>query len=234
MSAEEAIDIPAGGVTLQSRFVYEWPVRLWHWVNALCVVVLAVTGYYIGNPLLPNMPGEASQSFFIGYVRFAHFTAGYVFAIGILARLYWAFAGNQYARHLLVPDLFSGQTWRECWDLAKYYLLLDRQKRLYVGSNPLDQVAVLLLFTLPAIFLIFTGFALYGEGTGHGSWQYLLFGWVLDLFGGSQWVRTWHRVAMWAMVCYVIIHVYLAIREDVVSRQSYISTMISGYRMFKG
>ena len=28
-------------------------------------------------------------------------------------------------------------------------------------------------------------------------------------------------------------HVYVAIREDIMSRQSLISTMISGYRMFK-
>jgi Ni/Fe-hydrogenase 1 B-type cytochrome subunit len=30
-----------------------------------------------------------------------------------------------------------------------------------------------------------------------------------------------------------MLHVYTAIREDVVSRQSLISTMISGWRLFK-
>ena len=30
-----------------------------------------------------------------------------------------------------------------------------------------------------------------------------------------------------------MIHVYVAIREDIMSRQSLISTMISGWRMFK-
>ena len=34
-------------------------VRAWHWINALAIVVLAVTGYFIGSPL-PSMPGEAS------------------------------------------------------------------------------------------------------------------------------------------------------------------------------
>jgi len=38
---------------------------------------------------------------------------------------------------------------------------------------------------------------------------------------------------MWVLIVYVIIHVYLVIRQDVLSRQSYISTMISGFRMFK-
>ncbi len=32
-------------------YVWEVPVRIWHWVMALCMVVLAVTGYLIGTPL---------------------------------------------------------------------------------------------------------------------------------------------------------------------------------------
>ena len=33
------------------EYVYEAPVRLWHWINAACILVLAVTGYLIGSPL---------------------------------------------------------------------------------------------------------------------------------------------------------------------------------------
>ena len=36
---------------LQTVYVYEAPVRLWHWVNALAIVVLATTGYFIASPL---------------------------------------------------------------------------------------------------------------------------------------------------------------------------------------
>lgn len=32
-------------------YVYEAPVRLWHWINALTITVLAITGYFIANPL---------------------------------------------------------------------------------------------------------------------------------------------------------------------------------------
>ncbi|PWB80064.1 MAG: Ni/Fe-hydrogenase, b-type cytochrome subunit, partial [Methylocystaceae bacterium] len=35
---------------LQTVYVYEAPVRLWHWVNALAIVVLALTGYLIATP----------------------------------------------------------------------------------------------------------------------------------------------------------------------------------------
>jgi Ni/Fe-hydrogenase 1 B-type cytochrome subunit len=35
------------------------------------------------------------------------------------------------------------------------------------------------------------------------------------------------------MVTFVILHVYAAIREDIMGRQSIVSTMISGHRTFK-
>jgi Ni/Fe-hydrogenase 1 B-type cytochrome subunit len=58
--------------------------------------------------------------------------------------------------------------------------------------------------------------------------------WVIPLFGGnSQTVHTWHHLGLWGMTIFVTLHVYAAIREDIMGRQSMVSTMISGYRTFK-
>jgi len=38
---------------------------------------------------------------------------------------------------------------------------------------------------------------------------------------------------MWLTLIFVMLHVYAAIREDIMARQSIVSTMISGYRTFK-
>ncbi len=46
-------------ITSQGYYIYEAPVRLWHWITALSIVVLAVTGYFIGRPL-PSIQGEAT------------------------------------------------------------------------------------------------------------------------------------------------------------------------------
>ena len=43
----------------------------------------------------------------------------------------------------------------------------------------------------------------------------------------------WSDQKIWVIVVFVMLHVYTAIREDIMSRQSLISTMISGWRMFK-
>jgi Ni/Fe-hydrogenase 1 B-type cytochrome subunit len=68
---------------------------------------------------------------------------------------------------------------------------------------------------------------------GLGSWQDRLFGWVIPLMGGSQAVHSWHHLGMWGIVTFVILHVYAAVREDIMSRQTMISTMISGQRTFR-
>ena len=80
------------GQSTKSVYVYEAPVRLWHWINAASITVLALTGYFIGKPL-PTMPGEASANYLMGYIRFAHFTAGYLLAVGLIGRAYWALVG---------------------------------------------------------------------------------------------------------------------------------------------
>src|SRR5579872_5888567 len=67
-------------------YVYEAPVRICHWVNAISIIVLMVTGYLIGTPL-PTVAGEASANFVMGYIRFTHIAAGQVLAVFFLARL---------------------------------------------------------------------------------------------------------------------------------------------------
>jgi Ni/Fe-hydrogenase 1 B-type cytochrome subunit len=222
----------ARGQSIKSVYVYEAPVRFWHWINALSIVVLCLTGYFIGRPL-PTMPGEASDHFLMGYIRFAHFAAGYILAVGLLGRIYWAFVGNHHARELFSVPIFQRVYWQEVAGMLRWYAFIAPRPGRYVGHNPLARFAMFFVFVLTCIFMVFTGFALYGEGSQAGSWQERLFGWVIPLFGQSQDVHSWHRVGMWAMIVFVILHIYAAIREDIMGRQSVVSTMISGYRTFK-
>lgn len=220
------------GQSIKSVYVYEAPVRLWHWINALAITVLCITGYFIGQPL-PTMPGEASSHFLMGYIRFAHFSAGYVFAIGLVVRAYWAVVGNHHARELFTVPLLSRSYWAEVGGMLRWYAFLSKRPGRYVGHNPLARFAMFFVFLLCAVFMVFTGFALYGEGLGMGSWADRLFGWVIPLMGQSQDVHTFHRLGMWVIVTFVVVHIYAAVREDIMGRQSVVSTMVSGHRTFK-
>ncbi len=65
-----------------SHYVFEAPVRIWHWLTVLCMAVLMVTGYFIGKPL-PSVSGEATYLFYMGYIRLIHFSAGMIFYRGL-------------------------------------------------------------------------------------------------------------------------------------------------------
>ena len=213
-------------------YVFEVPVRIWHWVHALAIVVLAITGYLIASPL-PSMGGEASDSFLMGNIRLIHFITAMVFVVGIFVRLYWAIVGNRYARGLLIPPLWSGEYWSRMWHEVKMYLFLTRKVAKYRGHNPLAMMFMWLFNVVLALFMVCTGFALYSQGTGDGSWADVMFGWVFAIEPSSQAVRMWHLVGMWLMVAFAIVHIYMVLRADVMSRQNGVSAMIDGYRRFK-
>lgn len=230
-AAADALEV-ARASSIKSVYVYEAPVRAWHWINALAITVLAISGYFIGSPL-PTQPGEASANFLMGYIRFAHFAAGYILAVGLLGRIYWAFVGNHHARELFWVPIFQRAYWHDLLGMLKWYAFLSDRPGRFVGHNPLARFAMVFGFVGLTLFMIITGFALYGEGAQMGSWQERLFGWVIPLMGQSQDVHTWHHLGLWGLVIFVILHVYAAIREDIMGRSSVVSTMISGHRTFK-
>ena len=149
----------------EAVYVYEAPVRLWHWVNAFAILTLCVTGYFIGSPL-PSVPGEASNSFLFGWIRYIHFASGYVLFVGFLFRLYWALVGNRHARQVFLPPVWRGRFWRELFHEVVWYAMIVRQPMKYKGHNPLATFVMHIMFVWGAIFMIVTGLALYGEGAG--------------------------------------------------------------------
>jgi Ni/Fe-hydrogenase 1 B-type cytochrome subunit len=213
-------------------YVYEAPVRAWHWIHALSIFVLAGTGYLIANPL-PTLSGEASDHFLMGTIRLVHFIAAFVFAAGLFVRTYWAIVGNEFARELFIVPMWRGEWWKRVWHEIKFYAFATRKMSKNPGHNPLAQFFMWAINVVLALFMVCTGFALYSQGTGAGSWADKMFGWVFVIEPSSQTVRMWHLMGMWLMLLFIIIHIYMVIRADVMSRQNGISVMINGWRTFK-
>lgn len=215
-------------------YVYELPVRLWHWTAALAIAVLALTGWLISRAPWPVLAGQPWSMHWMDDIRLAHFIAGYVLLVGLVGRIYWALVGNRYAREIFLPKVWRAQWWHEFARTVRWYLLLERETAKEAGHNPLAQVAMLGVFLLGSAFEVVTGFALYGEGAGIRSWASRAFSsWVIPLFGSSQAVHTWHHLVMWYVLIFVVVHLYMVVREDIMSRQTMISTMVDGWRYFK-
>jgi Ni/Fe-hydrogenase 1 B-type cytochrome subunit len=217
---------------LPDAHIYGVGIRFWHWTNALMIVILSVTGYFIGTPP-PSSIGDTSVLYWMGWIRFIHLAAGYLFGVLSLMRLWLAFTAGGVAHQLFVPAI-----WRASWldgfiKQVEWNLLLTDRPFRYIGLNPLGNIAMILLFLIPGLVLILTGFAMYAEVTGHDSWQYLMFGWMTSLFGNTLDLHILHRLAMWVVLAFVMAHIYIAVREDVLSRQTTVSTMLSGDRLYR-
>ena len=211
-------------------YLWEWPIRAMHWAAAVSIVVLVVTGFYIAKPYFIT-GGEASAHYLMGWMRFLHFAAAGVFVATAIVRAYWLFAGNQFERwRALFP--VTKQDWVNLVKQAKFYLMIQPEKAPhYLGHNPLQQLSYTGLYLLAGAQVV-TGFAMYGQSRPGGLW-YTLFGWVVPLLGGIQVVHFVHHVLMWAFLIFIPIHVYLALRADLLERTGTISSIISGGRFVR-
>jgi len=217
---------------LEPAYVYEAPVRLAHWIMVICITGLAVTGYLIGAPL-PAIDGEATFHYFFGYIRMIHFILAWILLATFLVRVYWALVGNHSARAIFIVPVWRGSWWRGLLSQLRYYLFLQKEPSLWVGHNPLAQLAMFAMFTLGVIFMLITGFAIYAEQWGWGLWPMDLMGWVFVVGEQPQMVRTLHHLGMYYVLLFALVHMYMVLREDIMSRESVVSTMINGLRMWK-
>ena len=215
--------------TGEYRWVYlwEWPIRAMHWVAVGCLVVLVVTGLFIGRPYFMTT-GEASDHFLMGWVRFAHFSAAAVLVMTAIVRAYWLLMGNRYERFAALFPV-RPRDWVNLVKMVRFYLMIEPDKApRYLGHNPLQQLSYTGMYAIAAV-MVLTGFALYGQATPGGI-IYGLTNWIGPLFGGMPVVRFVHHALTWTFLIFIPIHVYLAIRADHLERTGVISSIVSGGR----
>jgi Ni/Fe-hydrogenase 1 B-type cytochrome subunit len=202
-------------------------VRLYHWVNAICVLTLIVTGYIIGNPVNIAYADEAYQQYWFGTVRFIHFVTAFVFFFNFLARIYWGFVGNRFSSwRNFIPH--NTRQFREISETLRTDILQTKaQGHISLGHNSLAGFIYFLSF-LVFLFQAFTGFALYSSMSS--SWLPRLFTWVVPLMGGDFAVRQWHHALMWFFIVFTIIHIYLVFYHDYVEGRGTTSSMAGGWK----
>lgn len=217
----------AQSVPYRRIYVWELPVRLYHWVNASCVFLLIVTGYLIGNPVGITYSHEAYQQYWFGTVRFVHFASGFVYFFNFLVRIYWGFAGNRYAQWRNFIPCAAAQ-WREICEVLRVDILQTKiHGTISIGHNALAGLIYFLSF-LMFLFQAVTGFALYSS-MSH-SFLPRLFAWIVPLMGGDFAVRQWHHMGMWFFVVFTIIHVHLVFYHDYVEGRGTTSSMVGGWK----
>jgi Ni/Fe-hydrogenase 1 B-type cytochrome subunit len=211
-------------------YVWELPVRFYHWINALCIVVLAVTGYLIGSPPALKSSTEASFGYWFGTVRFVHFVTAFVFFFNFVFRIYWGFVGNKYAQWSNFI-IHRGDQLREMRDVLRVDVLQAKAAPLEsVGHNSLAGFTYFISF-LVFLFQAVSGFGMYAA-MSH-SWLPRMFAWIVPLMGGDFAVRQWHHVMMWFFVVFSLVHVYLVFYHDYIEGRGVTSSMAGGWKFIE-
>ena len=204
-------------------YIWEFPVRLAHWVNVLAILVLSFTGVYIGSPFLYVPAGEHSV---FATIKFIHIVAAYAFTLSCLIRIYWAFVGNPYSRWIeFFP--FSARRRKELIQCVQFYLFMRPSPPFAAGHSASAVLSYLGAFFLYLVEIV-TGFVLYSQ-SHTGILATLMGGWVLGIIS-SPLLRLIHHLAMWALLVFATIHVYIAWLNDIAEKQFVMSSIFSGFK----
>ncbi len=217
---------PKKEITLERVYVWELPVRFTHWVIFFAIVVLSATGYYIGNPFI-SAPGAAKDHFVMGTVRVVHLYAAILFALAVLVRIYWLFAGNGYARLTQFIPL-SFERLRSLWKTFLFYSFIRHDPDEYPGHNALAGGSYAMIFAVYLI-MIATGLALYTAIASAGS-PFQIFSFLIPLFDGLQMARLIHHIGMWIVLIFVVMHLYFVFLSSIIEHIGTFDSIFSGYK----
>lgn len=217
---------PPADTDLIRLYVWEWPVRLAHWLIVISIFFLSWTGIYIGHPFLISA-GEARFQFTMGLAKTIHSYFAIVFTMAVLVRVIWMFTGNRFSHWTKFIPVGSRRR-KAILPVVKYYLFALRKPPGFVGHNPLAGLTYTLVFLI-YFTMISTGIALRNVSADIHS-PLRIFAFLLPAYGGAQSVRWIHHVGMWLLWGFAVHHVYSAILMSQVEANATIESIFSGYK----
>jgi Ni/Fe-hydrogenase b-type cytochrome subunit len=210
--------------------------RIWHWINAITIFVMLMSGLMIFNAHphlywgqyganfdapwldLPRFPGWITipSTYSLADGRLWHFAFAWVLGFSFLSYFLWSIFNGHFRRdvRLTLTEVAPSHLWAD----IKKHLRLDFHEE---GGryNPLQKIAYcsVLFGLLPLIIL--TGLTM-SPGM-NAAWP-----WLLDIFGGRQSARSLHFIAASGIAFFIIIHLVLVVLAGPINE---IRSMITGW-----
>jgi cytochrome b len=233
---------------LKSYAVWDANTRWFHWINALCVIALAMVGFVIlhASDLEISNAGKVT-------LKTVHAWVGYVFVFNLLWRFAWAFLGNRYAR------------WRSILPGGKGYFHAVRsyvaafiagRPEQYLGHNPVGRLGIAVLFLLISIQaitgLVLAGTDLFYPPIGHWIAQWVaapdvaprsLVPYAPEMYDAAAYetmrsfrkpIALVHLYSFYVLVVVVVTHVAAVIITELREGGSIISAMFTGRKIISG
>ena len=204
-------------------YVWEWPVRICHWMMVLSLIVLTITGFYMHRPFLVE---TSPRAWAMGTARFIHELFGFILMAVLILRIYWFFAGNQWARWRAWLPLTREQ-WRNIQSMMLYYTYRRRKPFPEIGHNSLAAATYLVIGILLVLECI-TGLVLYSVVRGSHLLTSLV-GWIPRMVD-IQYIRSTHYFVMFLFMAFLVHHVYSAILVSMESHNGLMDSIFSGWK----
>jgi len=183
----------------RSRRMHPLPLRIMHWINAVSMILMVMSGWKIYNDEVIfgflHFPDAVTLGIWAQHALQWHFFVMWILMLNGLCYLIYGIFTGRFRRMLLpirvrelIQEIVAAFTFRlKHADLTHYNTV---QKLLYVG--------VILIIILQVI-------------TGIAIWKPVQFSGLVSLLGGFQGARLVHFLGMAAIVLFVLVHVTLAL-----------------------
>ena len=170
--------------------------RILHELIIVSIIILIITGFYIHRPFV------SGGGFLMSLAQGVHFFFAAVLIIAFVVRVIFMFVGKNRDWRSFIP------TWSDIRLFPKtlgYYLYICKEPETTKKYKPTQMISYCVVFLL-ILFQIFSGLAL-KYVSAFGWWNY-------GLFNNEIEVRIAHFVVNWILLIFMMVHVYLAIRES--------------------
>jgi Ni/Fe-hydrogenase b-type cytochrome subunit len=202
-------------------FRHRLSVRIWHWVNAVTIFVMMMSGLGIFNahPMLywgeygantdhawltlDRFPGWATipTDYNLALSRQWHLAFAWVLAFGLLFYFVRSLINRHLQRDLALSraEVAPGHLWADIKKHARFDFSESEPR-----YNPLQKITYSLILFVIMPVLILTGLCM---SPGFGG----VLPWLTDVFGGRASARSIHFICTAAMAGFILLHIVLVI-----------------------
>lgn len=215
------------------------PTRIWHWINAITVFVMLMSGLMILNahPRLywgqyganfdhawlnlghRPFPGWATipSTYNLAAARIWHFAFAWVLVAGLIVFLVISLWNRHVQRELApTPDELSP---RHIWHDVKAHARLDFPTGdAALRYNILQKISYVSVVFVILPLIVLTGLTM--SPSMDAAWP-----WLLELFGGRQSARSIHFLCAAALLAFIVVHLVMVVLAGPINE---IGSMITG------
>jgi Ni/Fe-hydrogenase b-type cytochrome subunit len=217
----ETVELPPArpGTAYRHRL----PTRIWHWVNAMTIFVMLMSGLMILNahPRLywgqyganfdhpwinfgqRPFPGWATipSTYNLAAARIWHLAFAWLLVVGLITFLLTSL-WNRHVQRDLAPisgELAPAHVWQDIKRHARLHFPTGEAALRY---NTLQKISYIGIIFLLLPLMILTGLAM--SPSMDAAWP-----WLLDLFGGRQSARSIHFICAAAILAFIFVHLVM-------------------------